>query len=203
MPQQIELDIAPREVTGKATKRLRRTGIIPANISGHHQSSQAVQIDALAFERLRRAHNTRSIFLLRLPNAQQQMALIRNIQYDSRTGQILHIDFSRVNLNERLAMKAPLHFVGESPAVKNEGGVLLHLLDTLDIQCLTSEIVEAIKVDISSLTQIDATIHARDVKLPDNYILVTDPEEAIAKVAASRAGSTESATSSAESTTTA
>jgi len=80
-----------------------------------------------------------------------------------------------------------LRFVGESPAVKNEGGVLLHLMEAVEVECTASDIVDNIEVDISSLTEIDATLHASDVKLPANFTLVTDPEEPIAKVAATRA----------------
>jgi large subunit ribosomal protein L25 len=188
MTQETILQISPREVTGKATKRLRKVGIIPANISGHKQPSQAVQVEAFAFEALRRAHATTSIIKLRLPgNKLDQTALIRRVQRDPRSGKILHIDFSRVSLRERITIKVPLHYVGEAPGVKIEGGVLLHLLDALEVECTASDIVDSIEVDISSLTEIDSMLHAGDVKLPANYTLITDPNEGIAKVAATRA----------------
>jgi large subunit ribosomal protein L25 len=89
-------------------------------------------------------------------------------------------------MTERLNVKVPLHFVGEAPGVKVEGGVLLHLLDALEVECLASEIPENIEVDVSSLTEIDSILHAGEVKLPANMSLVTDPNEGVAKVAASR-----------------
>ena len=82
MTQQTVLQISPREVTGKATKRLRKSGIIPANISGHKEESQAVQVEALAFEALRRAHAATSIITLRLSGSDRvQTALVRRVQY--------------------------------------------------------------------------------------------------------------------------
>src|SRR5260221_69043 len=118
MAQQVELQISPREVTGKATKRLRKAGIIPANIFGHKQESQTVQVEALAFEALRRTHRTKGVLSLRLPGrGNVQTALIRHIQRDPRTGKILHIDFFRVSLTERITVKVPLHVVGEAPVV--------------------------------------------------------------------------------------
>jgi len=199
MTQQTVLQISPREVTGKATKRLRKSGIIPANISGHKEESQAVQVEALAFEALRRAHAATSIITLRLSGSNRiQTALVRRVQRDPRSGKILHIDFSRVSLRERITMKVPLHFVGEAPGVKIEGGVLLHLLDALEVECTASDIVDYIEVDISSLTEIDSLLHAEDARLPANFTLITDPNEGIAKVAATRAEIAEEAAEAAE-----
>jgi large subunit ribosomal protein L25 len=194
MAQQTELQVSPREITGKATKRLRKAGIIPANISGHKEESQAVQVEALAFEALRRAHAATSIITLRMPDrGRAQTVLVRRVQRDPRSGKILHIDFSRVSLKERITMKVPLRFVGEAPGVKVEGGVLLHLLDTVEVECTASDIVDYIEVDISSLTEIDSILHAGDARLPANFTLITDPNEGIAKVAATRAEKAEEA----------
>src|SRR5206468_6412155 len=199
MTQQTVLQISPREVTGKATKRLRKSGIIPANISGHKEESQAVQVEALAFETLKRAHGTTGIITLRLSGSDRVLtALVRRVQRDPRSGKILHIDFSRVSLTERITMKVPLRFVGEAPAVKDEGGVLLHLLDALEVESTASDIVDYIEVDISSLTEIDSLLHAEDARLPANLTLITDPNEGIAKVAATRAEIDEEAAEAAE-----
>jgi large subunit ribosomal protein L25 len=194
MTQQTVLQISPREVTGKATKRLRKSGIIPANISGHKEESQTVQVEALAFEALKRAHGATGLITLRLSGSERvQTAIVRRVQRDPRSGKILHIDFSRVSLTERITMKVPLRFVGEAPGVKDVGGVLLHLLDTLDVECTASDIVDYIEVDISPLTEIDSMLHAEDVKLPTSFTLITDPKEGIAKVAATRAEKAEEA----------
>jgi large subunit ribosomal protein L25 len=187
MAEQAELIIAPRTVTGKATKRLRKAGIIPANIFGHNQPSQAVQVEVTAFERLRKARATKNVLLLKIDNATPQMALIRHIEHDAISGKVLHIDFARVSLDERISVKVPLHFVGEAPGVKNEGGVLIHIMDALEVECLASQIVDSLDVDVSGLAEIDDILHARDVKLPENYTLVIDPNEPIVKVGATRA----------------
>ncbi len=188
MAQQTELEISHREVTGKATKRLRKAGIIPANIFGHKEPSQAIQLEAIAFERLRRTHGATGIISLRMPDgASPQTALIRRVQRDPRSGKILHIDFFRVSLTERINLKVPLHFVGEAPGVKNEGGVLLHLLEALEVECAAGDIPEYFEVDITPLAEIDDILHASDVKIPANFTLLTDPQEGIAKVAATRA----------------
>ncbi len=188
MAQQTELEISRREVMGKAVKRLRKVGIIPANIFGHNEASMAIQIDAVAFERLRRSHGSRSVLTLRMPGTKStQTALIRHVQREPQTGKIIHVDFFRVSLSERIRVKVPLHFIGEAPAVKTENGVMLHLLDAIEIECVARDIPEYLEVDVSGLTEIDAILHASDVKLPASFTLITDPEEGIVKVAATRA----------------
>ena len=186
--KQTELAVARREVTGKAVKHLRSAGLIPANIYGHQETPQAVQIDAAAFGVLRRARKTASIISLRMDDGSRpQTALVRHIQRNPINGKILHIDFFRVSLTERIITRIPLHVVGEAPGVKNENGVLLHLVDALEVECAAQDIVDEFEIDVTSLEHIDDSLHASDVKLPGSFKLITDPEEAIVKIAATRA----------------
>jgi large subunit ribosomal protein L25 len=183
MAKQAELAVSPRDVTGKATKRLRQAGVIPANIFGRGEASQAVQIVAHDFEELRRAHKATSVVSLKIAGTKKaQTALIRHVQRNPTDGKILHINFFRVSLRDRIAAKVPLHFVGTPPGVKVENGVLLHLLEALEVECAAGEIVEALEVDVSGMEHIDDILHAKDVKLPEHYTLVTDPEEPVVKV---------------------
>lgn len=187
MTQQAELAIQLREKTGKAVQQLRRSGVVPANIYGHKEASQAVQLNAIDFEALRRARKTTGLIALRMDGAALQTVLVRHVQRHPLTDKIQHIDFFRVSLTERIELRVSLHFTGEAPAVKNEGGVLLHLLDALVVECAAQDIVDFLDVDVSSLAEIDATLYAKDVQLPANYKLITDPEEPITKVAGTRA----------------
>jgi large subunit ribosomal protein L25 len=197
MAERIELDIASRDVTGKATKRLRKAGIIPANISGHKEESRAVQIDAHTFELMRKRHGTSHIISLRMPGAAVESVLIKRVQHDPTTGKIVHVDFSRMSLSERTIVKIRLQFVGDSPAVKNDNGTLLHV-DSLEVECQAGDIVNNLQVDISSLTDFETSIAARDVKLPEKYTLVTNPDETIVRVAAPRTEAAEVTTAAPE-----
>lgn len=188
MAKQVELAVSPREILGKATKRLRREGVIPANIFGHGEAPQSVQLTNLAFEGLRREHHATSVISLKVAGAKKaQTALVRRVQRHPVSGKVLHIDFLRVSLRDRIAAKVPLHFEGTAPGVKIEGGTLLHLADILEVECSAGEIVEAIKIDVSSLEHLDDVIHAKDIPLPANYTLIGDPEEAVVKIAPPRA----------------
>jgi large subunit ribosomal protein L25 len=187
MAKEVELEVAPRTITGKATKRLRKAGIIPAHIFGHKEEPQTIQFSALEFSRLRRASTGASIIKLKLPDNVTQTAVLRYVQHNPKTGKVLHVDFLRVGMEEHIKFKLALHFVGEAPGVKIQGGVLLHLLEALEVESRASDMVDHVDVDISSLAEIDDILHAGDVKLPENYILLTDPAEPIVKVEATRA----------------
>ena len=188
MAKQVELVVSPREIIGKATKRLRKEGVIPANIFGHGEAPQAVQLNSLDFEGLRRGHHATSVISLKVAGGKKaETALIRRVQRHPISGKILHIDFLRVSMRDRITAKVTLHFVGTAPGVKIEGGTLLHLADTLDVECAAGEIVEAVEVDVSSMEHLDDVIHAKDVPLPPHFTLLTDPEEAVVKVAPPRA----------------
>lgn len=183
MAKQAELAVSLREVTGKATKQLRNAGVIPANIFGRGEPSQTVQVELAAFERLRRNHEATGVIALKVGKGQKrQTALIRHVQRHPCTGKMLHIDFFRVSLRDRISAKIPLNLTGVAPGVKTEGGILLHLIDALEVECTAGDIVEALEVDISGLEHIDDILHAKDVPLPPNYTLHTEAEEAVVKI---------------------
>jgi large subunit ribosomal protein L25 len=191
MAAQRELEVTRRSVFGKQTKKLRREGKIPGNIYGHGLESIAVEFDSHTFERLSHQSGFRSIVSLKGLGSSVETVLVRSVQLDPIKDKVLHVDFTRVSMDERIETEIPLHFVGEAPGVKLTGGVLLHLVEALPVACSASDIVGAIEVDISPLTEIDAMLYAREVKLPANYALTIDPEEPIVKVAAPRARAAE------------
>lgn len=194
MAKPTELAVSPRKLTGKAARQLRCKGILPANIFGHGEPSQAVQLDASAFEGLRRGHHATGMIALQIAGEQKtQTALIRHVQRHPLSGQVLHIDFLRVNVRDRIIAKVPLRLEGTAAGVKVEGGILLHITDTLEVECTAGDIVEAIEVDVSSLEHIDDAIHAKDVRLPPHYTLVTDAEETVVKITPPRVEKVEEA----------
>ena len=202
MTQQRELEVTPRSIFGKETKKLRREGKIPGNISGHGQESVGIQFSGLAFEHLSQQHGSGSVVSLKGLQPNGETVLVRHVHRNSVNGKILHVDFTRVGMNERIESRIPLHFVGDAPGVKLFGGVLLHLIEALPVQCNASDIVEGLDVDVSGLTEIDAILYARDTKLPANYTLTINPDEPIAKIAATRGESPGTAATSAADTAT-
>jgi large subunit ribosomal protein L25 len=188
MANKTELVVSPRDATAKATKRLRSQGIIPANIFGRGLESEKIQVASLAFEKLRREHQATSLVTLKIEGSSKtETALIRHVQRHPTSRSILHIDFLRVSLKDKITAKVPLHFEGVAPGVKIEGGVLLHLVEALEVECEAGDIVDFVAVDISNMEKIDDMLLAKDIQLPSGYILIADAEEPVVKIIAPRA----------------
>ncbi len=200
MADQVSLSVAERTVLGKRVKKLRRQGVIPANVYGLHQSSQALQVDLYTLERfLAKHHATRVITLEGVSNGGSPLnALVRHVARSPRNGKILHVDFLRISMNEPITVRVPLVLKGDAPAVTLGGGVLLHLVDTVEIESLPGDLPEALEADVSGLKDMDDTLHLRDVPVPPKVKLLSDPDEPVAKVVAPRAVLAEEAEKEAE-----
>ena len=189
LASQVVLQVAPRTVLGKQVKRLRRTGIIPANIYGQHQPSAALQVDSHLLERFLAGHNATRIIDLHVDGSDGAVlnAVVRHISHNPRSGKIVHVDFLRVSMSELMRVQVQVALKGAAPAVTVEGGVLLHLLDTLEVECLPGDLPQALELDISSLKTLDDTLAVRDVPLPAGVKALNDPDETVVKVVAPRA----------------
>jgi large subunit ribosomal protein L25 len=188
LADQISLQVAQRSVLGKRVKKLRRAGIIPANVYGLRQDSQPLQVETYTLERFLAKHRaTRVITLEGIGDGSTPSALVRHIARSPRSGKILHVDFLRISMTEPITVRVPLVLKGEAPAVTVEGGVLLHLVYSVEIECLPGDLPDALEADVSGLKEMDATLYLRDVPVPPKVTLLSDPNELVAKVVAPRA----------------
>jgi large subunit ribosomal protein L25 len=179
----IELKVQKRKVLGKKVKRLRREGIIPAVLYGHGIEPIPLQVEERELNRvLTRAGEHRLIALKIGRSRKRQRALIRDLQWDVITSRPLHVDFYAVVMTEKLTTEVPLIFVGEAPAVVQEGAILLQGLDMVEIECLPGDLIEAIEVDLSELKEVDQAIYVKDLRVPPTVTILTDGEELVAKV---------------------
>ncbi|HLV98122.1 MAG TPA: 50S ribosomal protein L25 [Ktedonobacterales bacterium] len=189
MAAKVSLEVAPRTTLGKQVKQLRRQGIIPANLYGRKQPSQALQVDLYTLDRFLAGHAATRVIDLQLGGRKGEVynALIRHVARSPRSGKILHVDFLRVSMNEPIVVRVPVTLKGTAPAVAVEGGVLLHLLDTLEIESLPGDIPEALELDINGLAAIDDSLRVSDVPLPRGVTLLSPADEPVVKVVAPRA----------------
>lgn len=185
MADDTTLAVQRREVTGKQVRRLRREGKIPANIFGRGRDSRAVEVEAVALKHMLAKHAGTRIIRLTLDGAEEAV-LIRHIQHEPRSGAIQHVDFLHVDMREKIRAKVPVHLTGEAPAVKLHGGVLLHVSDTIEVECLPNDLPERLELDVSSLENLDDTLYVRDLPVPAGVTLLAEPDEAVARVTASR-----------------
>lgn len=181
------LTVEARTVLGKKVARLRRGGVTPANVYGHGLASATVQVSTPELQRLLKETTRNAIIDLKVAGERSpRPVMIRSVQRDPVSHELLHVDFYQVSLKERMRAEVPVHLVGVSPAVKDLGGILLHELEALAVRALPTDIPPAIEVDVSGLTELEQAIHVGQLPGSDRYEVLTDPEVVVVKVASPR-----------------
>jgi large subunit ribosomal protein L25 len=179
----IELKVANREILGKKVKHLRRQGITPVHLFGHGIESLALQCDTNELERvLGQAGQTRLITLKLAKEKKPRTAVVREFDRDWRKGELIHVDFYQVKMEEKIKLEIPVVLIGEAPALKSKTNMLEHELGTLTIECLPAKIPNNIEVDISSLTEPDQAIRVKDVILDKDITVLNNPDLVVVKI---------------------
>ena len=181
--ERIELRTEARTVHGKKVKGLRAANLIPAVVYGPDMDSQSIQIDERdLFRVLQEAGSTALIYLSVDDASEPRVVLAREIQRDILTGRTMHVDFYEVRLTETVRTMPRLEFVGESPAVKAGIGVLIHGMNSVEVECLPTELISSIEVDVSVLETLDDNILVSDLPVPDSVTIIADPGDVVASV---------------------
>ena len=165
---QFEIVAAARDVQGKgASRRLRRTGFIPGILYGAGKDPVNIQLehnDVIKHTDLEAFYS--HILTLTLPTGSERVVL-KDMQRHPYRAQVLHMDFLRVNEDEQLTMRVPLHFINEEACVgvKTGGGVISHVMTELEIVCLPRDLPEYIEVDVVAL-ELGEALHLSDIVVP-------------------------------------
>lgn len=176
-----------RDGKGKEdARRLRRNGMIPAVVYGHHDEPVHIFLNPQELTKvLRRGAGDRTLIDLTIEGGkgrpQKTRVILKDKQMDTLKGMLLHVDLYRIAMDEELSLSIPIHIVGKAEGVE-KGGIVDQILRELEIRCLPSDIPPPIEVDVTSL-EIGDAIHVRDLKVAKATIL-TDPDQAIVAVAA-------------------
>jgi len=163
-----ELNANVRKDVGKgASRRLRRTDGVPAIIYGGDDKPVNLDLAHNDMLKLLRHESAYSHILTVNIDGKKQPVLLKALQRHPYKPRIVHVDFLRVNANEKINVRVPLHFMGEdvAPGVKVEGGVVSHLMIDVEISCLPANLPEFIEIDISELA-LGASINLSGLKLP-------------------------------------
>ena len=171
-----------REITGKLVHRLRKNGQLPAVVYGHGEGSANVTIDAHDFDQLRKHTGPNALVDLSVDGKKAKPVLINQVQVHPVTRRPIHADLFLVNMTEDLTVDVPLVATGESTAVSQLGGTLLHPTETVKVKGLPDHLPQSIEYSIESLVDFEGTIHVRDLAIPGDVTLLTDGDEIIAKV---------------------
>ena len=178
----VDIEAQPRQVLGKKVKELRRQGLVPANMYGRGSDSVALQLpEKLVAQRVARASRS-TLFSLTLNGDKGETVLVKEVQRHPTSGRVLHVDFYRVAMTERLKASVPLHFVGDAPAVKQFDGSMLHNLTAVEVESLPGDLPAGIEVDVSGLETLDDAIHVSDLQVAAAVTVLTPADELVAKV---------------------
>jgi len=180
--EQAKLEVQLRNGKGKGNARVtRRAGLTPGVIYGHKQDTIAVQFPDHRLQRIFHQVGENALINLSISEGGTETVMIKEIQKDPISRKIIHADFMRVSLEERVTTHVPIVLIGTAPGVK-EGGVLEFLLREIRLECQAGQIPENIELDISSLAMGDQ-IRIEDVKVPEDTIIHDDPSTTIVTVA--------------------
>lgn len=171
-----------REIFGRKIKKLRREGLLPANIYGRNIKSLAVQVKTDDFQKVFDEAGETGLVELKV-NGEVHPVLIHNLQTDPVTDLPLHADFLEVNLKEKVVATVPVELVGEAPAEK-EGGVVVQQMHEVEVEALPTDLPEKIEVDISGLANIDDAVKVGELKVDRSKIEIKedDPERIVVSI---------------------
>ncbi len=183
MAEQFTLDAQPRTLTGKKVGQLRRDGLVPVVVYGAKVDPVNLQIPYRALQiALANAGGT-SLINLNVDGGSNQQVLARAVQRDVLKGDILHVDFLAVDASTKISTVVQIHLSGESPAVKAGIGVLLNGIQSLEIEALPADLISRVDVDLSTLKDVNDSIHVRDLNVGDKVTILTDEDDMIVRVA--------------------
>ena len=185
MKTSFELVAEFRETQGKgASRRLRHDGKVPAILYGGHLDARALTLSHQKLSLMLENERFYSTILNLKVGNESQAAILKDVQRHPYKNAIVHVDFQRVEENEKIRIKIPLHFKGESvsPGVKTQGGIVSHMRNDVEVSCLPKDLPEFIEVDLSGLS-LNESIHLSQLKIPDGVHLVDLAKEDAAVVA--------------------
>jgi len=185
MKTSFELVAEFRETQGKgASRRLRHEGKVPAILYGGHADARTLTLSHQKLLIMLENERFYSTILNLKVGDQSQAAILKDVQRHPFKNAILHIDFQRVEENEKIRISVPLHFTGAavSPGVKSQGGIVSHMRTETEVSCLPKDLPEFIEVDISGLS-LNESIHLSQLKVPPGVTLVDLAKDDAAVVA--------------------
>ncbi len=177
------LRVSKRNIFGKKLKKLRKEGMIPANIYGPNFKSTAIVVGAKDFLKTYKITKKTGIIYLKYEK-EEIPVLIKNIQRHPIEDIILHIDFRKIDLKQKIQTEVPIKIIGKSEAVVQKGGVLLTQSSKLLIEALPQDIPQSIEIDISSLKEIGQEIKVSDLPKSSKYEIKDGPEKVIISIIA-------------------
>lgn len=177
----LALEAQTRVKKGKQVRALRSQGNLPAVLYGREEKPVNLSIPYGKFERVWHKSGKTTLVDVTVDNHEPTKVLIHDIQYHPVTDKIIHVDFYKVKLTEKITATIPVHMVNEDEvlAVKELQGSLIINKNEIEVEAYPQDLVPAIEVDVSALKTFDDVIHVKDLVVPKGIEIITDPEEVV------------------------
>lgn len=182
----LELKSEKRTLLGKKVKSLRREGVIPAVVYGGKEEATPIELNQKDFSKVFKNAGETTLVKLFVGAGKFKNVLIHDISRNPVTGEISHVDFYEVNMDEKITANVQLVFIGDAPAVSDLGGVLVKAMQELEVRALPADLPHQIEIDISQLMTFDDNILVKDIKLPKNVEVLENLETSVATVSMPR-----------------
>jgi large subunit ribosomal protein L25 len=179
--EKLELAVTLRTEVGKKVKQLRKKGIVPANIFGPNFPSKTISMDLKGFLSVYKVAKETGIVYIQVEK-DTIPTLIKLIQRHPISNEILHVDFRKINLNQKIETTVPVQIIGESKAVTQLSGVLLTQTDHLTVEALPQNIPPHIDIDISVITELGQEIKVSDLSTSADYVFKEEADKVIVSV---------------------
>lgn len=171
----------PRKVLGKKVKKLRREGLLPANVYGKGLDSTAIQVKLSDFQTVFKEVGETGLIDLQV-DGQKRPVLVKNMHQTFPHHIPLHVDFYQVNLKEKVKTMVPVVLTGEPTAVTEKLGMLLQTLSEVEIEALPEELPENVEISVEKLAAVDEQLSVEDLKAPAGVTILTAGDQIIAKI---------------------
>ncbi|MFC2039072.1 50S ribosomal protein L25 [Chloroflexota bacterium] len=179
----MELEAKSRDVFRKKVRFLRRQGLTPVNVIGHKVDPMSLQCDTKTLQQVLGQAGQTGLITMKIDNTKQpRNVMVREIQRDPLTRQLLHVDFYQVRMDVKVRVEVPIVTIGEAPALKMSENYLSHELNTLTIECLPEAMPNRIEVDVSTLEEADQTIHVQDINLDEELTILNTPDQLVVRI---------------------
>jgi len=182
MADEIQMTVTPRQIIGKQVRALRRLGWVPLSLYGAHVTPRNLQAEERTLRVVLSKAGQNRLIHLDLGDGLPHVVIAREIQREPISGRLLHVDLQEISLTEKMDIDIPVVLRGTSPAVARGEGLLIHGLEEISIRVLPTDLIPEIVVDISTLQNVNDSLHVSDLKVSDKIEILTSPDEMIAKI---------------------
>lgn len=184
--EQIELKAETREATRKRVRHIRAEGYVPGVLYGRQTENTPIQIESKTLHKVLSMAGGNVLIGLQVGDNEPVPTLAREVQRDVIRNNIIHIDFLQVVMTERIAADIPLVFMGEAPATKELGGILVHGMDSVEVECLPADLPASIEVEVSSLVNFNDSLTVSHLQVPSAVTILSAPDTMMARIEAPR-----------------